>query len=290
MVEFLGYPSEKAVCDYDRGCCYLLDCLFGDAVISMARNEGLQLRVGDVVGPRYARPASWPAEFVVDAQVGLRVPRLGDIEERLDAYVSDEFSGYVTARELVLQRDCSLLERLHVTTSMCAKEGTAWHEAGHAVAAVITGRGLRSVTVSDRDVDTGGHTVLADVLAIRLLCDANLIRAEIAGFIAGPMSPCTRAGEPRRPYIDPDGLAVVERAQQLDRHGWRQVLAEAEEVAADLVETCWSPIQVVAEELLRVAPRPLSGAEVTQLIAGAAPLNALRERVPQDWCVPQSAV
>ena len=265
-----------------------LDYLFPAAHVELL-GPGWRLVAGGVSGPTYTDD-DWQATFVVDGQTAATVSGLCTLQPDLDTYASQKYGGCVVSRVLSHDASLTVTEVTGVSTTLLQSERTAWHEAGHAVAAVVTGWGLCSVSISDPNSPTGGRVYRPGpsfdmsqppFTAAR----QSFVRADIVGTLAGPHAACQRAGIPYFFYPEPDRTGSLMKAYLLDGAGGQQLYHDAEAAADGFVQGCWEAIDAVAQELVARDPIALFDADVLSIVEAHGPLEDLRKRVRRRWRV-----
>lgn len=136
----------------------------------------------------------------------------------------------------------------------------AYHEAGHAVVDVLTGRTVQKVTiVADEDCDGACHTD-EDF-------DLDLVDF-IAGFAAGRIAEAKAAHEMGLSVTDEasfyEGDAAAITSFQIDPDRRDEIHEAAEERAMRLVEDHWHLVERVAELLIHHGT--VSGEQVHQIV------------------------
>ena len=157
---------------------------------------------------------------------------------------------------------------------------TAYHEAGHAVAAVLLGIGVSSITiVPDVREMSSGMTEYRDTLDTT---DTDRVDRYAVAFLAGPVAEARFTPEPidweaKDDYIDAVGCVAgitdrmtlvwgdpTDLREAIERAGAEERMRGLVELAEGLVEKHWTQVETVAHALLEA--NTLEGDEAERLI------------------------
>lgn len=134
-------------------------------------------------------------------------------------------------------------------------EGTAYHEAGHAIVALLLGFSVESAGI---DVD-GGYCVWDETLYVS---EDRFPESWAAVNLAGSIAREIATGEPSSDQLTQDDLAV--RSLSLGPEGMEELLGEARSRAQEILQSSWPLVQVLARALLRY--RRLHGEQIQDII------------------------
>lgn len=154
-------------------------------------------------------------------------------------------------------------------------ECTAYHEAGHAVAAWRLGRRFGRVTIKPDLLTLGQCRILKDprftLQDHREPAFWKLVEDRIVISLAGPIAEAKFRGRPNRAAAEGD-MQIVEKLlwnRTMDASQHKRCLAWLKVVAGELLDDCWNwaMVEVLAKNLL--VRQTLSGREVVALLRGA---------------------
>ena len=137
-------------------------------------------------------------------------------------------------------------------------EGTAYHEAGHAIVALLLGFSVEGAGI---DAD-GGYCLWNETLYVSEdRFPVSWAAVNLAGSIAREIA----TGEPDSGELTQDDLAV--RTLSLGTEGLDELLGKARSQAKEILQDSWPLVQLLARALLRY--RRLQGEQIRDIIMGS---------------------
>ncbi len=134
-------------------------------------------------------------------------------------------------------------------------EGTAYHEAGHAIVALLLG-----FSVESAGIDTnGGYCIWNETLYVS---EDRFPESWAAVNLAGSIAREIATGEPDSGPLTQDDLAV--RSLSVGPEGLEELLGKARSRAEEILQDSWPLVQVLARALLRY--RRLQGEQIQDII------------------------
>jgi ATP-dependent Zn protease len=138
-------------------------------------------------------------------------------------------------------------------------EGTAYHEAGHAVVALLLGFSVEGIGIDDQ----GGYCIWNETLYVNQdVFPEHWAAVNLAGSVAKEIA----TGEPDSDRVSQDDLIV--RSLSLGTEGLEELLSRARAQAEEILRTAWSIVQTLARALLEY--RQLQGEQIQDLVLSAA--------------------
>lgn len=137
-------------------------------------------------------------------------------------------------------------------------EGTAYHEAGHAIVALLLG-----FSVESAGIDTnGGYCIWSETLYVS---EDRFPESWAAVNLAGSIAREIATGEPDSGQLTQDDLAV--RSLSVGPEGLEELFDKARSRAEEILQDSWPLVQVLAQALLRY--RRLQGEQIQDIIMGS---------------------
>ncbi|CCF84185.1 hypothetical protein NITHO_3180004 [Nitrolancea hollandica Lb] len=137
-------------------------------------------------------------------------------------------------------------------------EGTAYHEAGHAIVALLLGFSVESAGI---DLN-GGYCIWNETLYVS---EDRFPESWAAVNLAGSIAREIATGEPDSGQLTQDELAV--RSLSVGPEGLEELLGQARSRAEEILQNSWPLVQVLARALLKY--RRLQGEQIQDIIMGS---------------------
>ena len=148
----------------------------------------------------------------------------------------------------------------------------AYHEAGHALIALLLGGKVKQVTIDPDNDDGPARQGDTQILWRRTRSEKEFAQNVVQVCLAGPVAEMIYSGDPYHPGVVPEWAADWRDAWQAAESLFpveRQRLAYLEQVSVDLYhrmknDNLWVPLASLADHLL--AHETLEGEEVEEII------------------------
>ncbi len=137
-------------------------------------------------------------------------------------------------------------------------EGTAYHEAGHAIVALLLGFSVESAGIDPN----GGYCIWNETLYVS---EDRFPESWAAVNLAGSIAREIATGEPDSGQLTQDELAV--RSLSMGPEGLEELLGQARSRAEEILQNSWPLVQVLARALLKY--RRLQGEQIQDIIMGS---------------------